>query len=123
MKNEYEEQFRKDFADFWSALIECACWSSGNEEGEASPPVGLDEEILKAHALSFFSRMHFYIKHEKGDKTVKDAGHDFWLTSQGHGAGFRDGGWPIYGAAFTRIAHCYTDDMDKHLSYESGNKD
>jgi len=117
MKNEYEEQFHEDFADFWSAFIECACFSSGNEEEEASPPVGLDEEILKAHALSFFSRMHHCIKREKGDKTAKDAGHDFWLTSQWHGAGFWDGGWPLYGDALTKMTGCYPEDMDKHLSY------
>ncbi len=27
-------------------------------------------------------------------ETLQRAGHDFWLTRQGHGAGFWDGDWP-----------------------------
>lgn len=32
------------------------------------------------------------------------AAHDLCLTSNGHGAGFWDGGWPIYGGMFTKLS-------------------
>lgn len=32
------------------------------------------------------------------------AGHDFWLTRNGHGAGFWDGDWPEVGARLDEIA-------------------
>jgi hypothetical protein len=36
------------------------------------------------------------------------AGHDFWLTRNGHGAGFWDGDWPKpYGRILTDAAHVY----------------
>ena len=40
-----------------------------------------------------------------GAHTVAEyAGFDFWLTRNGHGAGFWDGGWPEHGDALTAIA-------------------
>ena len=32
---------------------------------------------------------------------VRSAGHDFWLTRNGHGAGFWDGDWTLHGDALT----------------------
>ena len=34
-------------------------------------------------------------------------GHDFWLTRNGHGAGFWDGGYPINGDALTHAAKTF----------------
>ena len=34
----------------------------------------------------------------------EQAGHDFWLTRCGHGAGFWDGDWPEHGDALTAIS-------------------
>ena len=36
-----------------------------------------------------------------------DAGHDFWLTRNGHGAGFWDGDWPHYGEELTEISKTF----------------
>lgn len=33
--------------------------------------------------------------------------HDFWLTRNGHGAGFWDGDWPINGDALTELAKTF----------------
>jgi hypothetical protein len=35
------------------------------------------------------------------------AGHDFWLTRNGHGAGFWDGDWPEHGKKLTEISKAY----------------
>lgn len=41
---------------------------------------------------------------------IEQAGHDFWLTRNGHGAGFWDGDWPEpYGEQLTAIAHKFTE--------------
>lgn len=110
------------FEEFWEGFINCALWSSEKEDSKVNRPTGDDEKILRAHAMSFYSRMYFYVPHEKGNKTLSDAGHDFWLTSQGHGSGFWDGDWPIYGEAFTKLAKCYPEEMDQWLSYTETEK-
>lgn len=41
-----------------------------------------------------------------GDSLWRRAGHDLWLTRNGHGAGFWDGDWPeALGEQLTEIAH------------------
>lgn len=48
---------------------------------------------------------------ENGDdigSNSEQAGHDFWLTRNGHGSGFWDGGWPEPAATrLTDAAHAY----------------
>lgn len=67
---------------------------------------------LKSHAFSFWCRMWYYIDNEHGAMTAKRAGHDFWLTSQGHGAGFWDGDWKTYGEMLTKLSKCYPSEME-----------
>jgi hypothetical protein len=55
---------------------------------------------LEADCRSFWWRFGCYITCDAcegvgyGGDPVAQAGHDFWLTRQGHGAGFWDGDWP-----------------------------
>jgi len=44
---------------------------------------------------------------DKGAGNDSQAGHDFWLTRTGHGAGFWDGDWPAYGDALTAASKAY----------------
>lgn len=56
------------------------------------------------------------------DRTTLDAlaqhgdqhaiGHDLWLTRQGHGAGFWDGGWPAIGDALTEVCKRMGEDYE-----------
>lgn len=66
-------------------------------------------EQLEAHAFSFWSRAACYMPHESPKRTAADAGHDFWLTQTGQGAGFWDGDWPKNGELLTKLAKCYPD--------------
>lgn len=71
-----------DFNDFLDSYLVAALWSSVNScyiEAEPSPPTCSD-----------------------GSSPAAMAGHDFWLTSAGHGAGFWDGDWPKYGDLLTK---------------------
>lgn len=119
-----------DFQEFMQAYLEAALWSStiseNTEDGEPSERDGdsfdrhfstsdFDSgalETLEAHCLSFWSRIACFVPHETGRPNGREtgpsqAGHDFWLTQNGHGAGFWDGDWPVYGEMFTKVAKCY----------------
>ncbi len=99
-----------DLDEFTRAYIEAALWSS-NDESDESGGRPMDEnyglsdihpdtlarmnedcrkfqeeciEWITWDNLVYFP--HRYTTHEK-------AGHDFWLTRNGHGAGFWDGDW------------------------------
>lgn len=78
---------------FTDAYIECALWSSLDDEGE--PLDGgcyeLSEqarEVMEGDAKGFFeTHSAFWFEHGWSDE---QAGHDFWLTRNGYGAGFWD---------------------------------
>lgn len=60
-------------------------------------------EKLKKEAKRFFDETYDMISHN-----LKQAGHDFWLTKNHHGAGFWDGDWPAeIGKKLTDISHKY----------------
>jgi hypothetical protein len=108
---------------FLDAYIEAALFST-NDESTPEGGVPLDQnytagdiapetlELMEQDADDFLSRY--------GDLLLDDdsrdidrwgrwslAGHDFWLTREGHGAGFWDGGWPRHGDELTDAAHAY----------------
>jgi len=89
---------------FMLAYIECALWSSTDDN-----EVPLDENYTVEDINSkTLGRMiadceRFQVEHgyEIDNAIVSSrytnderAGHDFWLTRNGHGAGFWDGDWP-----------------------------
>ncbi len=115
----------KSLDAFTRAYIECALWSSTyeTEEREDTPmDANFSVEDLapeciakivadcakfqhdQIEAIAWDNLVHFphrYSTHEK-------AGHDFWLTRNGHGAGFWDGDWKEpYATSLTDAAHAY----------------
>lgn len=100
-----QEQFDK--ADpFTRDYITCALWC-GIEENYSLMPSDLAPPTYARMALdcaAFLSAMQDTITaaDETGeckrgpncDTAEGRAGHDFWLTRNGHGAGFWDGDWP-----------------------------
>lgn len=75
------------------AYVECALWSSEPDPStdEWSGATLADEafDAMEADCRAFLAA-HW-------DDVADDpeqAGHDFWLTRNGHGAGFWDGDWP-----------------------------
>lgn len=81
---------------FLDAYIECALWA---EAGEAESPIGVsaNREELAPETLERMRKDCEAFEAKAGEliqgKEV-EAGHDFWLTRRGHGAGFWDGDWP-----------------------------
>lgn len=100
--------------EFTTAYIEAALWSSNDEADESG-----GEPLDKNYDLRHFSEetlesMVADCKKFQGENwtDIKDdprqAGIDFWLTRNRHGAGFWDGGWSkAAGKRLTDAAHRY----------------
>jgi hypothetical protein len=88
---------------FTRQYIETALWSSTDDDGEpldkrfspydlpAETLARMDADCAKFQADNF----------ELIADDLSRAGHDFWLTRNGHGAGFWDGDWPEHGNTLT----------------------
>lgn len=118
-----EVEASDDFDAFNAHMLVTALWSSTDDEGE---PLDAQYDIhdidsdsadkLRADALAFYIKARDMIQHDDAplandfDGTISArkaamAGHDFWLTRCGHGAGFWDGDWPkAIGDALSEMA-------------------
>jgi hypothetical protein len=82
---------------FTKAYFEAALWSSTDDDGEPLDKnytiADISQECAEQMALDC---AQFQIENCADIETVTytQAGHDFWLTRNGHGAGFWDGDWP-----------------------------
>jgi hypothetical protein len=90
---------------FTAGYIVCLLWSSTDDEGEPLDSVCDHTDIapetmerIKADCLKFYTENEEAIgggccNSHKECSDYEYAGHDFWLTRNGHGAGFWDGEW------------------------------
>lgn len=106
---------------FTRAYIVAALWSSNDDNGNPLDDSFSIEDIhpdslerMRADCASFFLRNACFIEDEpaplssmKDSDRYRSAGHDFWLTSAGHGSGFWDGGWPRQGDNLTAKSKHY----------------
>jgi hypothetical protein len=85
----YTEEMRLKV--FYDAYLECIAWADCNEDQNEkfSDSLGFSSELLleakndcKAFLTAVSDRLH--------DGNLSQAGHDFWLTRNGHGTGFWD---------------------------------
>lgn len=96
---------------FTCAYIECALWYGPDEvmdrdrdRDEIAPET---QAQMEADCASFWNANALHILVEgapratdfdhgasESEQVAAMAGHDFWLTRNGHGAGFWDGDWP-----------------------------
>lgn len=77
---------------FLQAYITCALWSSADDAGRPLDGLGLElsdelTELMTLEARLFEIKNACYYKEHLSDA---QAGHDFWLTRNGHGTGFWD---------------------------------
>jgi hypothetical protein len=84
----------------------CAADGCGTREMNSEPPLdeNYSESDLAPETLQSMSADCDRFQRENADAIGAEsakAGHDFWLTRNGHGAGFWDGGWPESGDALT----------------------
>lgn len=97
---------------FVSAYVGCALWSSSDEDGESLDAVHTADDIadasmgaMRAECQDFYDAQcdlwrSVYMSDEQ-------AGHDFWLTRNRHGAGFWDRGLGAVGDQLTAFARPY----------------
>lgn len=100
----------KTLDTFTRAYVEMALFSSTDGEGEPLEE-SYDIRDLAPEALASMAEdcADFQAAHA-GDISGREAraGGDFWLTRNGHGAGFWDGDWPAdAGRRLTEAAHAY----------------
>lgn len=114
---------RQQLDEFTRAYIEAALWSTNDESDErGGEPLDANYsandiapetmELIKEDCADFQKRFGHLI--EDDDPSGEEewgrwslAGHDFWLTREGHGAGFWDGDWPKHGDELTKAAKSY----------------
>jgi hypothetical protein len=80
---------------FTLAYIECALWTSTDDDGEPLDGTYSVEDIAPESLASIVEDCDAF-QESHGDDLGDDddrAGQDFWLTRNGHGAGFWDGDW------------------------------
>ncbi len=88
---------------FKQSFLACALWSSTYTVAAVNPKYDLDESVPfdEKYTIEDFDRKSIYIlmreceifwnlNYHSIKKHASQAGHDFWLTRNGHGAGFWD---------------------------------
>lgn len=99
----------KKFVPFLTGYITAALWSSvddngdpldANYTGESIAPVTVEK--MRADCQKFLTENEDLLSQVyKMADDYSSAGHDFWLTRNGHGAGFWDRGFGYIGDALT----------------------
>lgn len=96
------------------AYLECALWaSSDNTNDQGGEPLDANYSIADIAPESLEQANTdclTFLEANKKDISLayEQAGHDFWLTRNGHGAGFWDGDWPkAAGKRLTEASHAY----------------
>lgn len=113
---------------FTAAYLEAAIWSSTHpdfqtERATDDTPETLDEysiydfskeaiELAVKECSEFLEKTYNLVSNEEnctygGCPSIEYAGHDFWLTRNGHGCGFWDGDWPKFGKRLTILTKKY----------------
>lgn len=84
-----------DYETFYTATVEALYFTDTGDVDEPPKDAELAEEAeaaLRFDCAKFWKDAKEHV--EAADQTPMQAGHDFWLTRNGHGAGFWDGDWP-----------------------------
>lgn len=79
----------KKESEFIAAYFEAVDFTELGEDGQPPIDAEIDEDFLRESVidcLAFYSRIACYLS----DDNIAQAGHDFWLTRNGHGTGFWD---------------------------------
>lgn len=90
----------QDISSFTLAYIEAMLWSTNDESNDqGGDPLDdnygpLDISVETMRAILRDCRSFYLDNYDDIREDIKRAGHDFWLTREGHGCGFWDGGWP-----------------------------
>lgn len=107
-----------DFNDFLSGYRRCATWCGvmveDNTTGDYFHGDDFDPSYLSDSAIvqsqkdcANFFEANLALMQATGQKDFSQHGHDFYLSRNGHGAGFFDRGYGKIGDELTEQAHVY----------------
>lgn len=100
--NKWLEQFR-------TAYVTAMLWAETDDDGEPLDKrytnTDLSVEACKTVSDDCFKFWHANLADIESEP--ERAGHDFWLTRNGHGAGFWDGDWPEAGDRLTAASKAF----------------
>lgn len=105
------------YRDVFNAYVECALWSSTDDNGEPLDRTYSAFDIapeslakMDRECRDFYGRHLVDAQNTYGATVYNDgeqAGHDFWFTRNHHGAGFWDRGLGEMGDVLTKASHAY----------------
>lgn len=92
--------------------IVCALWSSTDEDGEPLDGAYDASDIAPDTLATMKSDVEDFVSANQADlvesgQSEEQIGHDFWLTRNGHGAGFWDRGLGAVGDRLTKACKVY----------------
>ena len=98
--------------EFTKGYIQCAAWSSTAEDGTPMDEIDNDPDPavtkMTADCTRFQSENAALLEQASEYQSATRQGHDFWLTRNGHGAGFWDGDYPKeLGDALTKASKVF----------------
>lgn len=105
-----------NFDEFFKAYLVCALWSSVDDDGmQLSEDYDIDDfadgflASSREECQDFFDANQAMLEeaHRVHGMRSSTAGNDFWLTRNGHGAGFWDRGMGDIGERLTDAAKVY----------------
>lgn len=98
-----------DISDVELGYLDCALWSSTGDDDQPLDVLGVEAIAPETRAKMRAELTDFVLQNQALLKAsgLQDTqiGHDFWLTRNGHGAGFWDRGLGQVGVALTLAAH------------------
>lgn len=91
----FSEQFPRLFAEFFDQYQETALWSSTDANGESLLSIFDVSDLSDAAVCKMREDCNKFLgeNYDLISEDLTHAGHDFWMTRNGHGAGFWDGDW------------------------------
>lgn len=96
--------------NFTASYIECALWSSTDDDGEPLDGRYNSDDIAES-AIEAMAKDCAEFQEANAELLApidsEQAGHDFWLTRNRHGAGFWDRGLGDVGKQLTDASHAY----------------
>jgi hypothetical protein len=102
------KQIRSSDTELLNEYLDTALWASTDDDGQPlDRNYGIRHFSKEAIASSEKDLSSFMEEAAPFLEGVDNIGHDFWLTRNGHGAGFWDRGYGEAGKKLTDIAHSY----------------
>lgn len=101
-----------DSSDVFDGYSACALWSSTDDAGNALDDKYAFDDVDSLTWASMMNDCDNFIKANRADLLASNLadsqiGHDFWLTRNGHGAGFWDRGLGELGDRLTKACKAF----------------